>query len=64
MEIARMVFKVLTYLLPLVEDFVEKAATGQDVSDHDVRKLLPSKYRNEIDAEIKTAWRKDHGLPT
>jgi hypothetical protein len=64
MEIAKMIFKVLMHLAPKVKEYVEKIASGKDVTDDEVRAMIPKKYRTEIDDEIKTAWRKDHGMPT
>lgn len=62
--VASLVFEVVKYIAPKVRDFVIKAIAGEDIEDHEVRKLIPDKYRVELNDKIKTAQREAMGLPT
>jgi len=61
--IASLVFEVVKYIAPKIRDFVVKAMAGDDVTDHEVRKLIPDEYRTEFNDKIKTAQREALGLP-
>jgi hypothetical protein len=62
--VANLVFEVVKYIAPKIRDFVVKAIAGDDVEDHEVRKLIPEQYRVEVNDKIKTAQREAMGLPT
>jgi len=55
---------VLPSVIEDVRDYVEKVRSGEDVTDHWVRKQIPDTLQTEMQDKILTQARKDAGLPT
>jgi len=50
-------------LIAKITDYVKKAVSGEDVTDHDVHKMIPDELQTEVQDKLKTAQREAQGLP-
>ena len=51
-------------LMTRIVDYVRKAMSGEDITDHDVHKMIPDELQTEVQDAIKTAQREAAGMRT
>lgn len=51
-------------LIEKITDYVTKAVSGEDVTDHDVHEMIPDELQTEVQDKIKTAQREAAGQRT
>jgi hypothetical protein len=61
--IVKLVMDIITGLIPAVTDIVQRGIAGEDVSHEWVMDHIPDDLRTKILDEVKTAARRDAGLP-
>lgn len=62
-NVAGIVIDIAASLLPEIQDYVVKAISGDDVSDHWVRERIPKDLQTVTQDKILTEQRRAQGLP-